>query len=252
MLLPFADCVVVVSNGLFELAAKEWWVPEKKIIRFYNGVDTEKFIPKNGVNLEHNPPSPNPLPLKGGEEKGEEKALDNHIVIGTVASLSPVKNQKYLIEVVQALKQKHPNIRLVIAGDGPERSHLEALVHSKGLDGAVKFLGKVEETNEIYRGFDIFALTSFGEQMPNCILEAMASGLPIVSTNVGDISEMVACPNKRFVISGDEKEALLEAFEELIANPHLRSDLGRANRLKAIQHYSIDRTVEAYRNLFGK
>jgi len=119
-------------------------------------------------------------------------------VIGTIAALRAEKNIARLLRAVARLRQSRP-VRLVVVGDGPERSALEALAHSLGIDGATLFAGHSTHAERWMASFDVFALSSDTEQMPLSLLEAMASGLACACTNVGDVAGMVAGVNAPFV-----------------------------------------------------
>ena len=101
-------------------------------------------------------------------------------------------------------------IRLVVVGDGPERPALEQQARDLGIAENVEFAGWHEELVPLYRQFDIFALSSTTEQMPLSVLEAMACGLPVVSTDVGDVSKMVADENRPMVVDLPNLSALSE------------------------------------------
>src|SRR5262249_7880499 len=122
--------------------------------------------------------------------------------------------------------------RLIIVGDGPERQKLECLAHELSIADRVCFTGHVDRPWEVYRGFDVFALSSDTEQMPLSVIEAMASGLPAAATLVGDVVNMLAAENRAYV-RPPEVVALADALLTLIADPTLRQRLGRANRAKA-------------------
>jgi glycosyltransferase involved in cell wall biosynthesis len=125
-----------------------------------------------------------------------------------------------------------PSGRLVIVGDGPERPALEALAGSLGVVDRVQFAGHHQDTTAFYAQFDIFALSSDTEQMPLSVIEAMASGLPVVSTAVGDVPMMVAAENARFIVALDEA-VLGGALAALSGDREARRRLGQANLAKA-------------------
>jgi glycosyltransferase involved in cell wall biosynthesis len=125
-----------------------------------------------------------------------------------------------------------PGGRLVIIGDGPERPALEALAGSLGVVDRVQFAGHQQDTAAFYAQFDVFALSSDTEQMPFSVIEAMASGLPVVSTAVGDIRLMVAAENAEFIVPADEA-ALGGALAALSGDREVRHRLGEANLKQA-------------------
>jgi glycosyltransferase involved in cell wall biosynthesis len=193
---------VFPSRNLVRIARDIWKLPERRIRYVPNGIDLVRFA-TDGTNRG----SPDP-------------------VIGTVAALREEKNLARLIQAFATL----PSGRLVIVGDGPERPALTALAAGLGIGDRVAFAGHRQDTPGFYAGFDIFALSSDTEQMPLSVIEAMASGLPVVSTDVGDVKTMVSEANARFVTPPD---AFGTALRDLAANPDLRTRLGTANQAKA-------------------
>jgi glycosyltransferase involved in cell wall biosynthesis len=138
-----------------------------------------------------------------------------------------------------------PPGRLVIVGDGPERAALQALAASLGVAERVCFAGHHQDTAAFYAQFDIFALSSDTEQMPLSVIEAMASGLPVVSTDVGDVRMMVAEANTPHVVRLDDA-ALTGALAALIADPNARRRIGLANRTKAALAFDQAAMFAAY------
>ncbi len=200
--------VVLPSRNLVRIATDVWKLPPKVIRYVPNGIDLARFA-------------------TGGAGRGSAEP-----VIGTVAALRAEKNISRLLRSFAAL----PSGRLVIVGDGPERPALEALADSLGVVDRVRFAGHNQDTAGFYAQFDIFALSSDTEQMPLSVIEAMASGLPVVSTDVGDVGLMVADDNRPYVTRLDDT-AMTRAFATLIADPDARRRIGLANRAKALRDF---------------
>ena len=171
------------------------------------------------------------------------------VVIGTVAALRPEKNIARLIRAVARLPAAVP-ARLVIVGDGPERAALEALAAAEGVGGQVEFAGHRADPAPLYAGFDIFALSSDTEQMPLSVLEAMASGLPVAATDVGDVADMLDAANRPYVVAREDG-ALADALAGLAARSDLRAALGAANRARAKAEFAEADMVAAWRDLFA-
>lgn len=217
--------VVLPSRTLFALASKVWRL-NPQILRYVpNGVDCRRFG------------APGVVPYRWDGEGP---------IIGTVAALRREKNIGRLIDAFRAARARMP-CRLLIAGDGPERASLEA--HAAPLGADVRFVGQVRNPETIYAALSVLALSSDTEQMPTAVLEAMASGLPVVSTDVGDVAAMVAEENRAFITPPD---GLAEALLRVASDRSRASDIGVANRRKACRDFGEDRMVEAYQSLFGE
>jgi glycosyltransferase involved in cell wall biosynthesis len=208
--------VLLPSTGLLRAAREVWRLPERRLRFVPNGLDLARFAPAG-------PRAALDLPGEGP-------------VIGSVAALRAEKNLARLIEAFALLRGEGARARLVIAGEGPERAPLEALAARLGVAEDVLFAGHRPDPAPIYRGFDIFALSSDTEQMPFSVLEAMASGLPVAATDVGDVGVMVSSENRPLVVP-KAPAALASALAALVADPGLRARLGAANRAKAERDY---------------
>ena len=211
--------VVVPSRVLERIAVGVWGLDPARVHYVPNGIDLSRFSPRRGVR-------------------------DGVPVIGTVAALRPEKNLFRLLDAFAEVVRTHP-ARLVIVGDGPQRGDLEARAAALGIAASVTFAGHQADPSGHYRDFDIFAISSDTEQMPISVLEAMAAGLPVAATDVGDIREMLAEENSPLVGPG-----LGESLRALLANPALRSTLGSRNRAKAERDYAEGRMFRAYATLW--
>jgi L-malate glycosyltransferase len=170
------------------------------------------------------------------------------LVIGTVAPLRPEKNVGRLLRVF-AMLGNPPALRLVVAGDGTERGSLERLATELGIADRVIFTGRT--TPESVLGtFDIFALSSDTEQMPNALLEAMAASRAIAAVDVGDVRSIVCEDNKEFIVARDDAPAFAAAITRLACNPQKRDALGAMNRQRVVTEYSQERMFSAYCEVF--
>ncbi|MBQ5948148.1 glycosyltransferase, partial [Massilia sp. ST3] len=170
---PFIDRIVPVSQDLRRWLGEVVGIAGRKLVLIDNGVDTERFHPAPagaaGVETWHDDP--------------------DAFVIGTVGRLQDVKDQATLIQAFAELRRllPHEPLRLVLVGDGPLRAALEAQARDAGLGDSVRFAGARADVAPAMRGFSLFALSSIAEGTPVTLLEAMASGLPVVATAVGGI-----------------------------------------------------------------
>ena len=138
-----------------------------------------------------------------------------------------------------------PDIHLLLVGDGEERPALERRAAAPDLAGRVRFAGYQESPASFYQAMDIFALSSDSEQMPVALLEAMASALPVVSTDVGDVRVMLP-PEQAPFLGAD----LAVGIAGLTRDPGLRRQLGDLNRKQAEERYSFEAMCAAYRGLY--
>ena len=240
MCLPRVQHLIVPSSRLESLARSSWKVPEDKLSLLPNGVDVKRFCPQ-------------PVEVRD-EVRGELGIpLDAH-VIGTVAGYRPVKRLDRLIRAAANLAPGDQETHLVLIGDGSERLALEALAKEHMPPGGrVHFLGFRDDLPRLYAALDVFALTSASEQQPISLLEAMASGLPAVCTNVGDIHATLGplCNESVCDPDADDLEAqLTAAFQRLLENPSLGKSLGAEARKRVKESYSSDAMIAGYRAVY--
>ncbi|HLZ78333.1 MAG TPA: glycosyltransferase family 4 protein [Sphingomonas sp.] len=222
--------VVVPSARLERIARTDWGCPPARITRIANGVPLERYAGQ---------PAPDSIP-------GFRRASGD-VVVGTMAGLRSVKN---LPRLVRAFARAGGRGRLVIAGEGPEREVILAVAQAEGLGDRVLLPGFLPDPARYVGHFDIFALSSDSEQFPISLVEAMAAGLPVVSTDVGDIATMVAPENRRYVVAVTDEDGFAEAIGRLIGSRDLRHRLGSANRTVAWARYGEDSMIAAYRALY--
>ena len=219
--------LVLPSHTLVNIATKTWHIQPERMVYIPNGVPCARFQMARE----------NALTFPGGGP-----------VIGTVAALRREKALGRLIEAFTLLRTKRA-ARLVIVGDGPERASLEQLARARGVQESVFFTGAQERPERAVAAFDIFALSSDTEQMPLSVLEAMAAGLPVAGTNVGDMRQIVAEDNHPFIVQRDVL-ALAGAMRELVDDADLRIKIGAANRARALKEFDEAVMFAAYDRLF--
>ncbi len=225
---------VAVSRDLARWLVEDVGVPAAKVTQIYNGVDAEAFSP--------------------ADKEAARRALgirDGALVIGTVGRLDPVKDHRGLLEAFGRIAH-HPHAQLVIVGDGPRRAALERDRGALGLDGRVLMLGERQDVAGILRALDVFALPSLGEGISNALLEAMASGLPVVATRVGGNPELVDHDVTGMLVSPRSADALAEAFARYLSDPALIRKHGEAGRCRAVRDFSLDRMFESYESLYSR
>lgn len=214
--------VVMPSRTLERIALDVWRLARRRVLYVPNGIDLGRF---------------------GGGARGT-----GGLVIGTVATLRAEKNLGRLLRAFAVL-DAGLEARLVIVGDGPERAGLEGLAAELGVAERVMFAGHQADPSGFYAGFDVFALSSDTEQMPLSVLEAMAAGVPVVATEVGDVRAMVAPENARWLCAREDG-ALAGALRDALGDAAARGAVGAANRAKAVREYAQEAMFSAYGALF--
>ena len=229
--LPAADALVVPSRRLERIALIHWRQPAGRLHRIANGIPVNRFA---------SPPS---RPIPGFTRQPGE------IVVGTVAGLRAVKNLPRLVRAFSTAIPAGVEARLIIVGEGPERARIENETFAWGVEQITLMPGFMADPANWIGHFDIFALSSDSEQFPISLVEAMAAGLPCISTDVGDVRDMVAEENC-FAI-GDEA-VLTSALKRFIADPDLRRSVGAANRRRAAADYDERVMISRYAALYGE
>ncbi len=224
--------IVVPSRTLETIARDEWHLDPKRVHYIANGIDADNFVASGKTAS----------PLFARQP--------NEIIIGTVAPLRPEKNVGRLVRVFAQLHTDIPT-RLAIAGGGAQRDEIEAMARSLGVADRVIFLGSVAQPQRALALFDIFALSSNTEQMPMSVLEAMATGLPVVSVDVGDVKAMLADENSDLIVPKEREDSFASALTALVLDPDRRWSLGALNRLKVHTVYSWKAMVEEYERVFS-
>lgn len=166
-----------------------------------------------------------------------------------VGRLEAVKNHRFLLDGFRKLTEKYPCQKLQIVGDGSYRSKLEKYVKRSNLEEQVTFTGAVSNVEDIYENADVFVLVSRSEGLPMSVLEAMASGLPVITTDVGGLPDVVK--GNGILVSVDEVQSLTDAMEYMILHKHERKVMGRAGKYMA-EKYDIDKIAARYEELFMK
>ena len=214
---------VAISEENRELIAKYYGMKKDKIEMANNPVVTKRYY--------HN------------------TKRDEDICLITVGRLSPEKNQKLLIKVINRLKNLYPTIKLIIVGDGEEKGNLELETVRYDVKENVIFTGRVVDVENYLCNADIFVMSSLYEGVPLSILEAMAAGLPVVSTDVGGIKDIVT--DNGILVPSEDSLAMEEAILKLINNPSLREEIGKKSLLN-VQKYDVKNIAEQYTKLYMK
>lgn len=239
---PLADRFCCVSNDIARTLRRSDAVPENKLQVVLNGIDLRPF---DG-------------PAMGSEIRSTLGIPAGALVIGTVGRLVEVKRHDLLLRSFAALRAagKHGGTWLLLVGDGPERKRLEGLAASLGVSDRTVFTGYQSEPAWFYQAMDLFVLTSRHEGLPLALLEAWASGLPVVASAVGAIPQTLTHGVNGMLFESGDETALMETLEGLLDSPSLLGQFGRRGRELVESQYSVGRMADdyeaTYRQLAGE
>lgn len=226
------DDIVAVSESLKNVLIERARIPAERIDVIINGVDTQRFAPTPDLS--------------------RRIASSEDFVIGHVARLDSIKNQEMLLRAFALVKDSVTNAQLVIAGDGPMRSGLEELASSLQINAYVRFVGQVRDTAPLYHTFDAFALSSVSEGTSMSILEAMASGVPVVATAVGGTPALVGQGKLALLVPSNDHRAMATQLITLFNDSEKRQSLANAAREYTASNYSSDAMLQGYIKLYTK
>lgn len=172
------------------------------------------------------------------------------IVVGAAARLDPVKDLATLVRGFAAAREGHPELKLIIAGEGPERPALEALAEELGVRGAVTLAGWLDDMEEFYSALDINTLSSLSETFPYALTEGAAYRLPTVASAVGGIPRLIEDGKTGFLFAPGDWETLGARLAQLASDPGLRERLGAAVHERAAREFSVEATCREQRAVY--
>ncbi len=166
------------------------------------------------------------------------------VILGNVAAFTPDKGQALLIRALAHMRGQFPHCRLFLAGDGPERAKLQALVEQLQLGSAVQFAGFVEDVETVYTGIDLFVFTGLADALPTVLLAAMAHGLPVVALARGGVPEALEDGKNGLLVGEPEPKSLAVAISRLLVDSNEAERLRKAARETIVARFSADHMVE--------
>jgi sugar transferase (PEP-CTERM/EpsH1 system associated) len=230
------DVIFTVTRELRDYHVRQGWTSADRIRVLYNGVDTSRFAP----NLQSR--------IRIRKELGIGEST---CVIGGVGRMVPIKDYGTLLRAADRLIARGDDVVVLLVGSGPDLDSLKQHVSaSKNLHDRVHFMGACDQVPETLNAMDIFVLPSLGEGMSNTLLEAMASALPVVATNVGGNPEVVHDRHSGYLFKPGDTHGLSAAVENLHKNPEIRLKFGSAARKRAVMEFSLDSMMKQYRELY--
>ncbi|OSM06852.1 putative group 1 glycosyl transferase [Magnetofaba australis IT-1] len=238
LLNPFVQSWVPVSQDLARWMEADVGLPARKIRLIVNGVDLTRYAPDSTARA---------ALAEGG-------IAPDHFVIGCVGRFWPVKDHANLLRAFAHLLATDPEARqrarLVIVGDGLLREQLHTLARKLEITPQIWFAGARDDAPRLLAAMDLFALPSLAEGTPLTILEAMATGLPVVATAVGGVPDLLAAEETGLLVPPADPNALGQAMQRYLHNPSLLADHGAAGRARAAARFDLAQMIDAYADLF--
>lgn len=227
---------------------------------YFNGVAvmSQKMLPRIDENKKKVIPNGiNVFNYKTYSEMRNQVRNKYHInndefLVGTIGRLSKEKNQAYLLKAICKVIEKNSNVKVLVVGDGPQLGHLRKTAEKLGLADRIVFTGIIKDIIPVYQALDIFVLPSLTEGVPMTILEAMASKVPVIATNVGGVPDIIKSEEIGVLCDVNHIEQLSDAIAVLINDNAKREFLKNYAWNYVNDHYSLEKMYEAYDELYKK
>jgi sugar transferase (PEP-CTERM/EpsH1 system associated) len=236
---PLVHRYIALSKDLERYLRDKVGVPPARLAQLYNGVDTERFRPGSARRV--------PLPCDGF-------ARPDHFVIGTVGRMQAIKDPVLLarafVQVLRDVPEAARRLRLVMIGDGPLWDQVRAVLDEAGAAELAWLPGERDDVPRILRGLDLFVLPSLSEGISNTVLEAMASGLPVVATAVGGNPELIDDGVTGTLVPRSEVTRMAQAIRAYAESPELCRRHSLEARRAAERRFSMDAMVQGYLSIY--
>jgi len=235
LLMAGTDCVIASAESVKEFYVRQVGANPDRVDVIYNAVDftaLQASAPRAELRARLNVPEP-------------------AIVAGVIARLTDQKGHAYLFDAV-ANEPKLAGVHVIVVGDGPLRETLERQVVERGLSGRVSFLGSRRDLGDLLAVMDIFVLPSLWEGLPLSLVLAMGAGLPVVSTSVAGIPEVVRDGKTGLLVPPADSRALAAALTRLVESDAERQSLGAAAREYVLPRFGVERYVTSVVSLYGR
>lgn len=238
---PFVQRYVALSRELAGYLEHRVGIPSQCVTQVYNGVDLKRFAPS-----------------RGGRASLPGSPFDDPScwVVGTVGRMATVKGQVHLarsfVRALELAPWLKPRLRLAMIGEGPLRTESLGILEAAGLSPMSWLPGERGDVPDVMRSLSCFVLPSLAEGISNTILEAMASGLPVVATAVGGNPDLVAAGQTGLLVPAGDTDALTAALLQMAGDPAAAAAMGRAGRARVEREFSLQVMVAAYQRLYER
>jgi glycosyltransferase involved in cell wall biosynthesis len=232
-----ADTTVTVSHESAERIARDWRVPPEQLHVIHNGVDTERYRP----------------PRDADQRQACRQQLgisSDQILVVCVANLHQIKGIDTLLAAWRRVMMAEPSARLLIVGKGPMRHYLDEFGRHLRCDSTVHSLGHCDDVPEILQAADVFVLPSRYEGCSNGVLEAMATGLPVLASDVGGNPELIRSNYTGWLVPPDDPGRLGETLLSILLDRTARQRVGLAARDDVERRFALNDWVDRWQHLY--
>jgi sugar transferase (PEP-CTERM/EpsH1 system associated) len=238
---PFVHHYVALSRDLADYLMHKVHVSRDRITQAYNGVDVSRF---------------SPVGASAQQVAGCPFNTSEHFVVGTVGRMQTVKDQTLLARAFVMALQTAPDLkarlRLVMVGDGPLRAEAQAILDAAGVAHLAWLPGARDDVAAVMQGFSCFVLPSLAEGISNTILEAMASGLPVIATGVGGNADLVADGETGQIVPAADPQTMAQSLIEFASSAAQSRAMGLAGRERVVQRFSMQAMVNTYQRVYDE
>ncbi|NUM25103.1 MAG: glycosyltransferase family 4 protein [Candidatus Buchananbacteria bacterium] len=229
----FKDTLICVSDYDRKSAIKNQIAPLNKLVTVHNGLDTIELLPRL-------------------EARRQLHLPDNKKVVGTIANFYLTKDLKTLIQAANIVTKLHPETIFVVIGDGQQRNQLTTEIKNLKLEDVFLLAGEKEQASQYLAAFDVYVCSSVKEGLPYSIIEAMKAGLPIASTNVGGIPELLTDEKNALVVKSGDPDALAKAIDNILEDENLSKKISAQAKADMSEKFSLSemtaKTKAVYEN----
>jgi glycosyltransferase involved in cell wall biosynthesis len=228
------DRFVAVGKSVRQALIENEGLPPGRIEVVYNGIDLR---PEN---------------VQRAAVRAEFSINETDFLAVQVARLDPIKDHQTAIRAVISAAKRNPNIRLLIVGDGPEKTNIQRQLREQSINGTVKMLGLRNDVPRLLAAADVFLLTSVSEGIPVTVIEAMAAGVPVLATSVGGLSELVTHGVTGYLAPPGNANKLADALVELAEDSTRRVELAERAKNRANSEFSEGKMIDNYTRLYAE
>jgi len=232
------DAIVAPSQAILNNLQDEESVNKNNLCLIRNGVDIKSFVI---------------LSEKEKEELRSSLSIEgNKKIVGCVGNLKKIKGHQYLLDAFSKLLKHYPDSVLVLVGDGEERESIEQHIRKNGIESKVRLLGARDDVISLLQVFDIVVSSSLSEGLSNALIEAAASSLPIVATDVGGNPEIVIKGENGLLVPAKDSMAMYQALLKLFEDRQRATRMGQQGRALVERQYSSQSVISLYQDLFKR